>query len=408
MQSTSAKASPIAALLFVISVLSIQHGLTAAETIKQDLFEAGTEGYGQFRIPGIVVTKNGTVLAYCEARRAASTDWGQIDVMLRRSTDGGETWSPMKKIVELDGKFERNPAAVAQKLGRDGELTVNNPLAIADPRPGVVHFLYCVEYNRLFYMRSNDDGLSFSKPVEITAAVAKLRPSYAWQCMAVGPGHGIRLQNGRLLAAIWLSTGKGGHAHRPSVVSTIYSDDDGKSWQLGDVVAGETKPLVNPSESVLVELADGRVQINLRSESPEHRRAVATSPDGATKWTDPKFAEQLLEPICMANIVRWTSARTGGKNRIVFANPHNLDRAGAKPGQGRDRKNLSLKLSYDEGETWPVNKTLEAGPSGYSDLAVAADGTLLCFYERTQVDEATKKRTSYLTLARVPLAWLEE
>lgn len=382
-------------------------GLVAmgAEPVKQDLFEAGKEGYGQYRIPGIVVTKNGVVLAYCEARRNASTDWGQIDVMLRRSTDGGATWSPMKKIIELDGKFERNPAAVAQKLGKEGEITVNNPLAIADPRPGVVHFLYCVEYNRLFYMRSEDDGATFGKPLEITAAVDKLRPSYDWQSMAVGPGHGIRLQNGRLIAAVWLSTGKGGHAHRPSVVSTIYSDDDGKTWQLGEIVANETKPLVNPSESILIELADGRVMINIRSESPEHRRAVAISPDGSTKWTTPKFDEALLEPICMANLVRWDS---GSKKRIVFSNPHNLERANAKPGQGRDRKNLSLKLSYDEGQTWPVNKTLEAGGSGYSDLAIAPDGSLLCFYERTKVDDETKKRTAYLTIARVGLDWLEK
>lgn len=381
---------------------------TAAEPAtptKIDLFESGLDGYGLYRIPGIVVTSKGTVLAYCEARKHEKSDWGHIDVVLRRSTDGGQTWSPMKKLVELEGKFTRNPAAAAQGLGRDGEITVNNPIAIADPRSGVVHFLYNVEYNRLFYMRSEDDGLTFSKPVELTAAVDKLKPSYDWQSFAVGPGHGLRLSSGRLIAAVWLSTGKGGHAHRPSVVTTIYSDDDGKTWQLGDIIANETKPLINPSESVLVELAGGRVMINIRSESLEHRRAVAISPNGATQWTEPKFDEALLEPICMANIIRWTSAKDG-KSRIVFSNPHNLERANAKPGQGRDRKNLSLKLSTDDGATWPINKTLEAGPSGYSDLAIAADGSLLCFYERSIVNEATKKRTSYLTVARVSREWL--
>ena len=161
--------STIAGCCLLVGTISLQAAEPIREPSKQDLFEAGKEGYGQFRIPGIVVTKNGIVLAYCEARRAASTDWGQIDVMLRRSTDGGATWSPMKKIVELEGQFTRNPAAVAQQLGKEGEITVNNPIAIADPRPGVVHFLYCVEYNRLFYMRSDDDGLSFGKPAEITA-----------------------------------------------------------------------------------------------------------------------------------------------------------------------------------------------------------------------------------------------
>lgn len=392
----------------LVSACGVAVAAEPAPSQKLDLFESGQDGYGLYRIPGIVVTSQGTVLAYCEARKSGKSDWGHIDIVLRRSTDGGQSWSPMKKLVELDGKFTRNPTAAAQGLGKEGELTINNPVAIADPRPGVVHFLYCVEYNRLFYRRSNDDGLTFSPPVELTAAIEKLRGSYDWQCFAVGPGHGLRLASGRLIAAVWLSTGKGGHAHRPSIVTTIFSDDDGQHWQLGDTIANETKPLVNPSESVLVELADGRVQINIRSESPEHRRAVATSPDGSTKWTEPKFQEELLEPICMANIVRWTTAKDGGKNRIVFSNPHNLDRAGAKPGQGRERKNLSLQLSYDEGATWTVNKTLEAGPSGYSDLAIANDGQLLCFYERSTLDETTKQRKSFLTLARVSRAWLTD
>ena len=110
----------------------------------------------------------------------------------------------------------------------------------------------------------------------------------------------------------------------------------------------------------------------------------------------------------MANIIRWMGGKQGIKDAIVFSNPHNLDRASAKPGQGRDRKNLSLKLSFDEGRTWPINKTLEAGPSGYSDLAVLSETTLLCFYERSVVDEATKKRTSYLTIARVRRGWLTD
>ncbi|QDU31040.1 Sialidase precursor [Anatilimnocola aggregata] len=402
--------APLLAILGLLaaSFAPAQAAEPIAEPTKIDLFTGGKEGYELFRIPGIIRTGNGTLLAYCEARRSAKGDWGHIDLVARRSTDNGLTWTPMKKLVELEGKFERNPAAVAQKLGREGEITLNNPIAIADPRPYIVHFLYCVEYNRLFYVRSEDDGFTFSKPLELTAAVNKLTPSYAWQALAVGPGHGIRLENGRLLAPVWLSTGKGGHAHRPSIISTIYSDDEGKTWQMGDVIAGETKPLVNPNESILLQLADGRVMINSRSESPEHRRAVSISPDGSTGWSEPKFHDQLLEPICMANLVRWTTTKESDKNRIVFSNPHNLERANAKPGQGRDRKNVSLKLSYDEGATWPVNKTLEAGPSGYSDMAIARDGTLICFYERTTPDEAPNSKSPKLTIARVSLQWLTD
>src|ERR1019366_436497 len=96
---------------------------------KIDLFEAGKDGYLLYRIPGIVVTKTGTVLAYCEARKHSGNDWDHIEVMLRRSTDGGKTWLPRQNLVTLEGQFERNPAAVKQKLAKPGEITINNPVA---------------------------------------------------------------------------------------------------------------------------------------------------------------------------------------------------------------------------------------------------------------------------------------
>ena len=117
------------------------------------------------------------------------------------------------------------------------------------------------------------------------------------------------------------------------------------------------------------------------------------------------------EPICMASIVRYSLAGdAGGRNRILFANPHWLERSDgeAQPGLGRDRKNVSVKLSYDEGQTWPVNKSLEAGFSGYSDLAVLPDGTVLCFCERGSIDGKNNFGTSRLTVARFNLAWLTD
>src|SRR5437764_12740181 len=132
---------------------------------KQTLFAADTGGYAVYRIPGLVVTDKGTLLAYGEARKSASGDWGAIDLVYRRSTDGGKTWSDPKKVVDVGGGFEKNPVAVNLKLGKFPDITVHNPVAIADQ--GVVHFLYCVEYMRCFYARSEDDGQSFSPPVEI-------------------------------------------------------------------------------------------------------------------------------------------------------------------------------------------------------------------------------------------------
>ena len=184
---------------------------------KTDLFEAGKDGYALYRIPGLVVTAKGTLLAYCEARKSARGDWGTIDILLRRSTDGGKTWEPPRKIADPpDGRDQepRRPGPEARQAGRDH---AQQPGRHRRPKTGAVHFLFCVEYARCFYLRSDDDGQTFTKPVEITATFEQFRPEYDWKVLATGPGHGIQLTGGRLLVPVWLSTGTGGHAHRPSV-----------------------------------------------------------------------------------------------------------------------------------------------------------------------------------------------
>jgi sialidase-1 len=392
--------------------------LTAAELRleKTGLFEAGKGGHKLYRIPGNVVTAKGTVLAYCEARKYSGLDWDDIEILLRRSTDGGKTWSEPAGLPRPEGKLPRNPAALPNAelnkrapIAKEGQITYNNPVAIVD-RNGLVHFLYCVDYGRCFYLRSDDDGKTFRKPVEITRTFEQFHKDYDCKVFATGPAHGIQLKNGRLVVPVWLSTGTGGNAHRPSVVATIYSDDAGKTWQRGDIAANETDPLTNPSETVLVQLSDGRVMLNMRSESKQHRRAVAFSSDGATKWTRPVFAEQLKEPICMASLCRLSEKPKQDHDRLLFANPDHLLRFGkeGKPGLGRDRKNLTVKLSYDEGKTWPVSRVLEPGFSGYSDLAVGPDGIIYCLYERGSTDGKNIYATKYLTVARFNLEWLSE
>jgi sialidase-1 len=217
--------------LIVLSTLLFAAATRAAEPLleKTDLFEANAGGYAHYRIPGLVVTRKGTLLAYCEARKSTRSDWGTIDILLRRSTDGGKTWGPPRKIVTPPKDVTKNPVALAQGLARPDEITINNPVAISDHQTGAVHFLYCVEYARCFWMRSDDDGQSFTEPVEITKAFERFRPEYDWKVLATGPGHGIQLSNGRLLVPVWLSTGTGGHAHRPSAVSVISSHDHGET-----------------------------------------------------------------------------------------------------------------------------------------------------------------------------------
>ncbi|HEY2573732.1 MAG TPA: sialidase family protein [Verrucomicrobiaceae bacterium] len=374
---------------------------------KQDLFIANQGGHAVYHIPGLAVTAKGTVLAWCEGRQKGG-DWDQIEILLRRSTDGGKTFSEPRSIANVPGPKTKNPFALRIKNVNPNDVTYNNPVMIAD-RDGTVHFLFCLEYMRCFYARSTDDGVTFSTPVEITPVFESFRKSYDWKVLATGPDHGIRLKNGRLVVPVWLSTATGGNAHRPSVAATIYSDDSGKTWHAGEIAVPCTDEWINPNETVAIELADGRVMLNSRSESKAHRRLVTTSPDGATGWSQPQFDNALLEPICMGSVVRMSGGANGSeKNRILFSNPDNLSKADGKvePGKNRDRKNISVKLSYDEGKTWPVNKPVEPGWSAYSDIAVNQDGEILCFYGRS----ATKPNFAgeFLTLARFNLEWLTE
>ncbi len=399
--------------LFLLALLTV--AVTAAEPFieKQDLFAVGDDpAYQVYHIPGIVVTAKGSVLAWCEARKraAGASDWDDIRILLRRSTDDGKTWSVPKILTQVEGTIEKNPFSLRVKNVDPKDVTYNNPVLIAD-RDGTVHGLFCIEYMRCFYTRSTDDGVTWSKPVEITKTFDAFQKSYAWKVLATGPDHSVQLRSGRLVVPVWLSTGTGGNAHRPSVTATIYSDDAGKTWHAGDIAVPCTDEWINPNETVAIELADGRVMLNLRSESKAHRRLITTSKDGATGWSTPKFDGALLEPICMAGIVRYSTETAGGKNRILFSNPHNLDRADGKaePGKNRDRKNVSVKLSYDEAQTWPVNKAIEPGASMYSDIAVTPAGTILCFYGRSGNNPGLAAFAGgRLTVARFNLEWLTD
>ncbi|CAN5163518.1 sialidase family protein [soil metagenome] len=362
----------------VLSLVISATSLLAAEPPRLLVFEAGTGGYSIYRIPGVVVTKAGSVLAYCEARKS-NGDWAAIDLLMKRSTDGGKTWSEPTPLHHDGSALPRSPVVTARKLGKDTERTWNNPVMIADAESGAVHLLYCVDYYRCFSRRSDDDGKSWTAPVEITDTFAKFRPAYDWKVIATGPGHGIRLKNGRLLVAVWLSTATGGNAHHPSVTATIYSDDHGKTWQTGDICGPNVEPLIDANESMVAELADGRVMVNMRTIAKENRRSVAISPDGSTKWSTPKFDDTLVDPICMASLIRLP-----GQQTLAFSNPNNLESAKGtpKPGQSRDRRNLTIRLSDDDGKTWPHAKVLEPGPSGYSDLGTLNDGTIVCLFEK--------------------------
>ena len=388
------KHGAIISLLFVgvTSILMPVTRVSAADDIvKTDLFKIGDHGYNLYHIPGIAVTAKGTVLAWCEARVNVGHDWDDIDILLRRSTDDGVTWSEAKKIVQVDGPIKKNPFALRLKRTDPNTVTYNNPVMIAD-RDGTVHMVFCLEYMRAFYQRSDDDGITWSKPVEITKIFEPFRKDYDWKVLATGPNHGIQLKNGRLLVPVWLSTGTGGNAHRPSVTATIFSDDAGKTWQASEIAVPCTDEFVNPNETVAIQLDDGRVMLNVRNESKARRRIVVTSPDGATGWSEPVFQEDIVDPVCMAGLTRYTH---DGKNMLLFSNPDTL----------RGRRNVSVRISEDEGETWRVARSIEPGYSAYSDINVTPTGAILCFYGRSEKANFAGDR---LTIARFSIDWLLE
>jgi sialidase-1 len=355
------------------------------------LWTGGVGGYATYRIPGIVSTKRGVLLAYSSARMGTS-DWADIDIVMRRSIDRGNTWSASRRIAgETQG-------------------TTDNPVAIPDYQTGAVHFLFQHNYERAFYMRSDDDGKTFSKPIDITAVFEKFRSEYDWRVIAPGVGHALQLRNGRLLVPLWMSTGAptgpNSRAHRPSAVATIYSDDHGKTWERGAIIVNSSDEIPNPSESMAVQLADGRILLSIRNESTKNRRVFSISPDGATNWSKPEFDQGLFEPICAASIVRFGTSPADPDPRILFSNPDSAKLPVANPKRAnRPRQMLTIKLSADNAKSWTQHRILDPGVAGYSDLAVDREKNIYVLYEEGAI-RGSETNNTHTILAKFPIDWL--
>ncbi|MCS7025308.1 MAG: glycoside hydrolase [Bryobacteraceae bacterium] len=348
--------------LFALAALSEQPQHIA-------VFRSGEGGYHTYRIPAIVRTQTGVLLAFCEGRRNSRADTGDIDLLLKRSQDGGRSWS--------------QPIIVAD-FGTD---TVGNPAPVVDRKTGVIWLLLTRNpgqdteqqiLNRtssgtrtVWVTYSKDGGLSWAKPQEITPAVKK--PGWTWY--ATGPGNGIQLRSGRIVIAC--DHNRGGVEERYSHV--IYSDDHGASWKLG----GSVGPKCN--ESTVAELPDGGLVLNMRSYHGKNRRAVSYSRDGGLNWTEPVLDETLIEPVCQASLIRW------GKRELLFSNP-----ASTK------RENMVVRLSRDGGKTWMFSKTVYPGPAAYSNLVELAGGWVGLLYER-----GTESPYEEIRFARFPISWLK-
>ena len=352
------------------------------------LFSRDTDGYTMYRIPGLCVTPGGVVLAHTEARYGRGGDWDAIDIVMRRSLDNGQTWEAPFKLVD-HADF--------------GDGPLHNCNTIVNHQNATVHVLFCFGYARAFSMRSTDDGQTFSEPVEITATFEAFRPEYDWGVIAIGLPNGIQLrQSGRLVIPVWMSVSRT-TAHRPNRCAVIYSDDHGATWQYGAMVP-DVVPNLN--ETGVVELEDGAVLLNMRNGIGVKRRVITTSTDGVSTWSTPQLDPALLEPTCQGTIFRY-SWSAEGRSRILFCNPDNLEGKDAKGSSiFLTRQNLTVKLSYDECNIWPVSKVIEPGMAGYSALAVCPDGTILCLFEQGKSDGTDTD--DFLTLARFDLEWLTD
>ena len=285
-----------------------------------------------YRIPGIVITEKGTLLAYYECRKAAS-DWAEIDIKIIRSTDEGETWQTVT-VVEGHGN------------------TLNNPVMFVKGEE--IHFLFLKNYKVLFHCVSTDDGKTFSAPQE-----KSIDCDLFYNVVAVGPGHGI-VHDGNMIVPVWFAQNEeNAKAHRPSVIATLYSAD-GETWHLGERI-GEAA-LVNPSECALAITADQKVLISIRNENTCHQRAFALSDNGFSHWTDLHFDPRIPDPVCMGSMCH--------RDGVIY---HiNCSSASA-------RENLTVKISKDGFASF--EELFVDTPAGYSDIAIH-NGKLFILYER--------------------------
>lgn len=354
-------------LFFVLTVLFIMISKSWSQDIADKseasknlnyLFKRNTEGYKCFRIPAIVTTNTGVLLAFAEGRKNGCSDTGNIDLVMKRSKDNGKTWSKIMVIWDDADNVCGNPAPVVDKM--TGAIHLLSTWNLGKDHESDIIAGKSKDTRRVFAMSSSDDGHSWSTPKGITTSVKKEN----WTWYATGPGHGIQLEmrvnKGRLIIPcdhIEVESKKY-YSH------IIYSDDHGMSWQLG----GRTiQDQVN--ECMIVELPNGNLMLNMRNyDRTQKTRKIAISKDGGLTWNDIYSDKNLIEPICQASLLKVVDNK---KSILYFLNPANENK----------RENMTLKRSLDNGETWSVLKTLFAGPSAYSDLTLLSTGNLGCFYE---------------------------
>ena len=376
--------------LAVLVVLLVPLPSWGADPVIVDVFVPKTDGFKSIRIPSVVVTKKGTVLAFAEGR-AANADQAKNRIVLKRSGDGGKTWGKIAVIAEDGDKSLNNPCALVEREGDQVLVMYQSYPAGVGERSGKIQPGY--EGDRIvrtWLITSTDEGVTWSKPRDVTKETKR---AHLVTTVAAGPGIGIQLRHGKHAGRILIPFNEG-----PFGVWNIYaaySDDQGKTWARGEVApgglidAGTRKKTSMVNEAQLVELKDGRVRFNVRRWAGRAVRKSCVSEDGGVTWSKIEDVPELADPGCMGSVLRYTDPADGDKSRILFSGP-----------QSTKRENGTVFLSYDEGGTWPVKRVLCTEKFAYSCLTALPDGTIGCLYEAGG--------TSRIVFARFTLDWLTE
>jgi len=323
------------------------------------IFKAGDNGYACFRIPAIVKTEKGILLAFSEARKNGCSDTGDIDLVMRRSSDKGKTWEPIKVIWDAENNVAGNPAPVVDR--NTGVIWLLSTWNLGTDQEHQIIDNASKDTRRIFVLHSNDEGRTWSKPRDITTDVKN--PSWTWY--ATGPVHGIQMKNKSYRDRLLIPCDHIESGTKKYFSHVIYSDDNGRNWKLGG-----TTPQDQVNECTIAELPDGRLILNMRNyDRNQKNRKISISDDGGDSWSDIFDDPDLIEPICQASLLNVPMKNK--KEILVFLNPSD----------SLARRNLVLKSTHNNGESWEEIKTLHAGPAAYSDLVHINKQDIGCLYE---------------------------